>query len=149
MHEELCGEPEDSAVHSFRNYGVITRTKKAENGVNRGHPGSKYVSALPSFQFCDRALESLAIGMLGARVVEALVFTKLRLHICGSLVDGRDNSAGSGIRFLSHMNRVGGETHRCSLASWLRSGEKRRVPNSCALDAPKLMYGISEDSRNL
>src|SRR4029077_14960662 len=111
VHQELCGEAEDSAVNGFGDYRVIAGTQKTEYSVNRSHAGGKYIGTLAAFQFGDGAFESFAIGMIGARVVVAFVFAEFGLDIGRSLVDRRDDGAGSGIRFLSHMNRVGGETH--------------------------------------
>ncbi len=111
MHQELRGEAEDSAVNGFGYYSVITGTQKTKDSVNSSHAGREYIRALAAFQFSDGALESFAIRMIGSRVVVTFVFAELGLDIGGSLVDRRDDGTGSGIRFLSHMNRVGGETH--------------------------------------
>src|SRR5260370_35851709 len=89
--------------------------KKTEHRVDGRHPGSKHVSALSAFQFRNGALKRLTIRMLGARIVEAFILAQFGLHVRRSLIDRRDNGARSGIRLLSHVNRVGSETHNALL----------------------------------
>ncbi len=81
VNQELRGQAEDSAVNGFGDYRVIARTKQAEDSVNGGHAGSKYIGALTAFQFGDGALQSFAIRMIGSRVVVAFVFAELGLDI--------------------------------------------------------------------
>src|SRR5216684_2643349 len=111
MHEKLRGETEDAAVHGFGDDGMIAGAEETENGVNGGHSRSENVSALPAFEFSDGALESFAIGMIGARVVVAFVLAQFGLHVGGGLIDRRNDGAGGGIRLLPDVNRVGGKTH--------------------------------------
>src|SRR4029077_3662539 len=51
VHQELCGEAEDSAVNGFRDYGVIAGAQKTKDSVNRSHAGGKYIGTLAAFQF--------------------------------------------------------------------------------------------------
>src|SRR5258708_36910241 len=53
--------------------------------------------------------------MIGARVVEALVFSKFLLNVGRSLVDGEDDSAGGGIGLLPDVDGIGGKTHNYDL----------------------------------
>jgi hypothetical protein len=115
LNEELSGQAEDATVDGFGDDGVIAGAQETEDGVNRGHAGSEDVGLRAAFEARHGALERLAIGMLGARVVEAFVFAEGGLHVRGSLVDGRNDGAGGWIRLLSDVDGIGGETHGSSL----------------------------------
>src|ERR1700682_3706676 len=111
MHKQLRGKSEDAPITSFGNHCRLAGTQQPKDGVDGGHSGSKNVSAPPAFEFSDGALQRFAIGMIGARVVVAFVFSKLALHVGGGLVDGRNNGAGGWIRLLPYVNSIGGKTH--------------------------------------
>src|SRR5260370_31639137 len=110
VHEQLRCQSKDPTVNSLGDYRVVAGAQQTEHRVDSRHPRGKNISALATFEFGHRALERLAIGMFGPRVIKALVFAELRLDVGGSLIDRRDDGAGGGIWFLSHMNRIGCET---------------------------------------
>src|SRR5258708_12924633 len=69
--------------------------------------------------------------MIGARVVEALVFSKFLLNVGRSLVDGEDDSAGGGIGLLPDVDGIGGKTHNYDLlvsSGSVSTGPEPRLP---------------------
>jgi hypothetical protein len=111
MNQQLSGEAINAAINSFGKNNVITGAEQSENGINCSHAGSENVSAFAAFEFGNGALEGLAVGMIGARVIVAFIFANFFVDVGGGLVDGRDDGAGSGIGFLSYVDGIGGKTH--------------------------------------
>src|SRR5260370_7736228 len=90
---------------------MVPGTTQPEDGVNRRHPRGEHVGAFAAFEFRHGAFERLAVRVIGAPVVVAFVFAQLLLHVCRSLLDGRDNRSGGWIRLLPDAYRLSGKSH--------------------------------------
>src|ERR1700722_11369631 len=120
VNQELRGEPKTAAVYRFGEHHMVARPQQPKDGVDASHSGSKYVSAVAVLESGDGALQSLSIGMIGARVVVTVfIFPQLFVYVSGCLIDWRDDGAGGRIWFLADVDGVSGETHVYS--SWLDS----------------------------
>ena len=133
LHEELRGQAVDAAVNGFGDDGVVAGAQKAKDGVDRGHARGENVGGRAAFETRHRALEGLAIRMRGAGVVESFVLAHRILDVRGGLVDGRDDGAGGGIRFLSDVDGIGGKTHAgspfyCGLSARLAHRAEASLP---------------------
>jgi zinc protease len=110
--KELRAEAVDAPVNGLGEHDVFAGSEQTKNRVNGRHAGSEHVGGQPAFQFRDRPFESLAIGMIGARVVVAAPgLPQFLVNVGRSLVDGRNHRTGRRIRFLTHVNRIGCKSH--------------------------------------
>ena len=116
VHEELRGEAVHAAIDCFGKHDVVTGAQQAEHGVDCRHARSEDVGGMATFQFCNGALQSFAIGMIGAGViVSAFGLAQFLVNVGGSLVDRSDHGACGGIGFLSNVNGVRRKSHVVSL----------------------------------
>ena len=90
---------------------VVAGAQQPENGIDARHAGGENVGAVTVFEFGHGALQRFAIGMIGARVIVALVLAELFVHVGGGLVDRCDDGAGGRIRLLPDVNGICSETH--------------------------------------
>ena len=111
MDKKLRGDAIDTAVDGFREYDVVARAQKAKDSINGGHARTKRVSRVTAFKLGESSLKGLAIGVIGASVVEAFVFAELVLDIGRSLINGENDSASRGIGLLSDVDGICGKTH--------------------------------------
>ena len=136
--KKLRRQPIDAAVDGVGKNGVVAGTQQPKHGVDGRHAGSKGVSRVASFEARHAALQSAPIGMLGAGVFVAFIFSERLLHVRGGLKNRGDDGARGGLRLLADMDRVGGESHECSSSNrsrWRapkrrRSYEKKSPPGA-------------------
>jgi hypothetical protein len=85
---------------------VVEAFERGRNGRKAGREGESHTAA---FEIGDAALERHARGILGARVVVALVHARTLLHVSGRGVNRHHDGAGGRIGLLSGVDAAGGE----------------------------------------
>ena len=113
-----------------------------ERRRNRRQAGRKGERGAAAFEIGDAALERHARGILGARVIVALVHARALLHVGRRGVDRHHDGAGGRIGLLSRMDAAGGEVEsvrsgHSSLAYCRHHARKRRIRQTRHCAAPK------------
>src|SRR4029077_18742044 len=103
-----------------------------ERRRNRREAGRKGERGAAAFEIGDAALERHARGILGARVIIALVHARALLHVSRRGVDGHHDGAGGWIGLLARMDAAGGEVEsvrfgHSSLAYCRHHARKRSI----------------------
>ena len=85
---------------------VVEAFERRRNGRKAGREGESRAAA---FEIGDAALERHARGVLGARVVVALVHARALLHVSRRGVDRHHDGAGGRVGLLPRVDAAGGE----------------------------------------
>src|SRR5580704_9179014 len=91
---------------------------------------------MSALQLRQRAFQRFAVGMIRPRIVVTFVLPQFFVYVRRGLIDGRDNRSRCGIRLLSHMNGVGGKSHR-NLLAVPRAAPSHAEPYFPLIPAPK------------
>ena len=115
LREEAVG----AAVQVVGANHFVAGLKQLHNAVDGGHPGGEGQAVLAVIEGGQRVLELAAGGVVGARVFEALVLAGRGLHVGGSLIYGRHDGPGGGVRMHAGVDGFGSEFHTgCGVSGW-------------------------------
>src|SRR5215468_11421077 len=91
---------------------MISRPQQPEHRINRCHPRSENVRAMPALQLRQRPLECLAVRMIRPCVVVPLpVLSEFFLYVRRCLIDRRYNRACGRIGLLPNVNCIRRKSH--------------------------------------
>src|SRR5690606_25104252 len=103
-------QPEGAAVEIVHGDDVIAAVQQLQQGRGRRHARGKGEAARAGLEIGDAIFIRKARRVVRARVLEALVLARARLHVGRGLVDRRHDRASGRIRMLAGMNAASGET---------------------------------------
>ncbi|MNV51548.1 hypothetical protein D3C71_1436000 [compost metagenome] len=105
-------QAEGAAVDIVHRHHVAAGVQQLHHRGTGGHARGERETAAAAFQGRHAALVGEAGGIVGARVLKALVFAGAGLGVGGGRVDRRHHRAGARIRRLSAVDGQGGQGKR-------------------------------------
>lgn len=102
-------QAEGAAIQVVHRHHVAAGVQQLHHRGGGGHAGGERERTRAAFQRRDTALIRKARGVVGARILEALMLARAGLRIGGRRVDRRHHRPGAGVRRLPSMDRQRGE----------------------------------------